>query len=68
MMALEEDDYEKYPNYKFFRNGEALKYLGNNFEIISYYEQKKPVFEAGHVVTTEDHFHRFGFLMAKRLK
>ncbi len=68
MMALDEQDYEKYPDYKFFRNGEALKYLDEDWEIISYYEQKKPVFEAGHVVTTEDHFHRFGYLMAKRLK
>lgn len=46
MMALEEDDYESYPNYKFFRNGEAAKYLGEGWKIISYYEQKQPVFEA----------------------
>lgn len=66
MMALEEDDYELYPEYKFFRNGQAAEFLGPDWEIISYYEQKKPVFEAGHVVTTEDHFHRFGYLMAVR--
>lgn len=68
MMALDESDYEKYPDYKFFRNGEALNFLGKDFKVMSYYEQKNPVFEAGHVVTTEDHFHRFGFLMAKRIK
>lgn len=68
MMALDESDYEKYPDYKFFRNREALEYLGKDWEIISYYEQKNPVFEAGHVVTTEDHFHRFGYLLAKRKK
>ena len=68
MMAIDENDFEKYPNYKFFRNGEALKFLGKDWEILSYYEQKNPVFEAGHVVTTEDHFHRFGYLLAKRIK
>ena len=62
MMALEEEDYEKYPEYKFFRNGQ-----GKEFEIISYRELKKPVFEAGHVVTTEDHFHRFGYLLARKV-
>lgn len=66
MMALEEEDYINYPDYKFFRNGEAKSYFGNDWEILSYYEQKKPVFEAAHVITTYDHFHRFGFLMVQR--
>lgn len=68
MMALDENDYEQYPNYKFFRNGEAKKFLGDGWEILSYYELKKPVFEAGHVVTTYDHFHRFGYLLARKVK
>ena len=66
MMALDESDFANYPDYKFFRNGEAAKFLGDDFEIISNYEQKKPVFEAAHVVTSYDHFHRFGYLLAKK--
>ena len=68
MMALEEEDFESFPNYKFFRNGEAAKFLGNDWKIISNYEQKKPVFEAAHVVTSYDHFHRFGYLLAIKEK
>ena len=67
MMALEED-FESFPNYKFFRNGEAAKFLGDGWKIISNYEQKKPVFEAAHVVTSYDHFHRFGYLLAIKEK
>ena len=68
MMALEEEDFESFPNYKFFRNGEAAKFLGDGWKIISNYEQKKPVFEAAHVVTSYDHFHRFGYLLAIKEK
>ena len=67
-MALEEEDFESFPNYKFFRNGEAAKFLGDGWKIISNYEQKKPVFEAAHVVTSYDHFHRFGYLLAIKEK
>ena len=68
MMALEEDDFESFPNYKFFRNGEAAKFLGDGWKIISNYEQKHPIFEAAHVVTSYDHFHRFGYLLAIKEK
>ena len=67
MMALNEADFKKYPDYKFYRNGEAASFFDESWQILSCYEQKKPVFEAAHVVTTYDHFHRFGFLLSRRI-
>lgn len=68
MMAIEEDDYIMYPKEKFYRKGEILKYFDNNWEIISFRENNFPSFEGAHVDCVKDHFHRFGYLLAKRIK
>lgn len=68
MMALDEDDYENYPTYKFYRKNEILKYFDENWEIISFKENHNPTFEGAHVDCTRDHFHRFGYLLARRIK
>ena len=47
---------------------EILSPTGNIQLVNITYEQKIPVFEAGHVVTTYDHFHRFGYLLARKVK
>ena len=68
MMAIEEGDYTLYPKEKFYRKGEILKYFDNNWKIISCKENNLPSFEGAHVDCVKDHFHRFGYLLAKRIK
>lgn len=68
MMAIEEDDYELYPKEKFFRKGEILNYFGDDFEIISLFENNHPTFEGAHMDCVRDHFHRWGYLLARRIK
>ena len=68
MMAIEEDDYDLYPSEKFFRKKEILDYFDDNWEIISLFENNKPTFEGAHMDCVKDHFHRWGYLLAKRRK
>ena len=68
MMAIDEDDYVTYPEYKFYRKNEILDYFDENWEIISLKENNYPSFERAHVDCVKDHFHRFGYLLAKRCK
>lgn len=68
MMAIEENDYELYPKNKFYRKGEMLKYFDDSWQIISYKENNKPSFEGAHVDCVKDHFHRFGYILAKKVK
>lgn len=68
MMAIEENDYENYPEYKFYRKDEILNYFDDNWEIISFKENHGPTFEGAHVDCLKDHFHRFGYLLARRIK
>jgi hypothetical protein len=67
MMAIDEDDYEKYPSSKFFRKNEILKYFDNSWRIISFRENHKPTFEGAHVDCVYDHFHRFGYILARKI-
>lgn len=67
MMAIDEDDYENYPECKFYRKDEILKFFGKEWEIISFRENHNPTFEGAHVDCVRDHFHRFGYLLARRI-
>ena len=68
MMAIDEDDYVNYPLVKFYRKNEIIKYFDNDWKIISYRENNNPSFEGAHVDCVRDHFHRFGYILAKRCK
>ena len=68
MMAIDEKNYEKYPEHKFYRKGEILDYFDSNWKIISIKENNYPSFEGAHVDCVKDHFHKFGYLLAKRCK
>ena len=68
MMAIDEIDLNKYPSEKFYRKNEILGYFDNSFEIISFKENHNPTFEGAHVDCAEDHFHRFGYILARRVK
>ncbi len=68
MMAIDENDYEKYPTEKFYRKNEIARYFDKNWEIISYRENNNPSFEGAHVDCVRDHFHRFGYIFARRVK
>lgn len=68
MMAIEEDDYETYSDMKFFRKGKIKKYFDDNWEILKLTENNSPTFEGAHVDCVKDHFHRFGYLLARRVK
>lgn len=67
MMPLR-DSYD-FMSELFLRTGQMKKYFKNDeWDIISYREQKNPVFEAAHVDCLRDHFHRFGYFFARRIK
>lgn len=68
MMAIDENDYVNYPVSKFFRKREILNYFDDSFEIISIKENNNISFEAAHVDCVKDHFHRFGYVFARRIK
>lgn len=68
MMAIDESNYEMYPSSKFYRKDEILNYFDDNWEIISFRENHRPSFEAAHVDCVKDHFHRFGYILAKKIK
>lgn len=68
MMAINEEDYDKYPENKFFRKGEIKNYFNNDWKIISIKENNKPSFEGAHVDCVIDHFHRFGYVLAEKIK
>jgi hypothetical protein len=68
MMAIDESDYDLYPSEKFYRKGEIKNYFDDSWEIISYRENNNPSFEGAHVDCVKDHFHRFGYILAKKVK
>lgn len=68
MMAIDENNYEKYSKYKFYRKGEIVNYFDNNWQILFNKENNNPTFEGAHVDCVKDHFHRFGYVLAKRYK
>lgn len=68
MMAIDDDDYINYPEFKFYRKNEILKYFDSNWKIVSIKENNYPTFEGAHIDCVKDHFHRFGYLLAKRCK
>lgn len=67
MMAIDEQDDKKYPFEKFFRKGEILKYFDKNWKIIFHIENNYASFEGAHVDCVKDHFHRFGYILARKL-
>lgn len=68
MMAIDENDYNNYPISKFYRKNEIKEYFNNDWEIISFRENKLPTFEGAHVDCVKDHFHRFGYILARKVK
>lgn len=68
MMAIDESDYVNFPSSKFYRKNEILEYFGNDWKILSFRENHNPTFEGAHVDCVKDHFHRFGYVLARRLK
>lgn len=64
MMPLEESHTWKEPH--FFRNREILQYFNDDWIIHYIKEMRKPIFEAAHIDRPEDHFHRFGYILAQR--
>ena len=57
-----------FPREKFYRKNEIINYFDSNWEIISFRENHSPSFEGAHVDCAKDHFHRFGYLLARRIK
>ena len=66
MMPLE--DSHEWKAKHFFRKNQIKEYFTDNWEINHIYEMNKPVFEAAHVDRASDHFHRFGYILAKKIK
>lgn len=64
MMPLE--DSHDWKSDHFFRTGEIKKWFCDDWSIIHIKEMKKPVFESAHIDRPEDHFHRFGYILARR--
>lgn len=67
MMPLE--DRHDWKSELFLRTGQIYNYFDKNmWEIVYCKELKEPVFEAAHADRPSDHFHRFGYVLARRLK
>ncbi len=61
------EDSHTWKSETFFRSGEIRGFFRDNWEICHIYEMKKPIFELAHIDRSEDHFHRFGYILAKKL-
>ena len=68
MMAIDENDYKTYPKFKFYRKKEILNYFDDDWKILSFRENNNPSFEGAHVDCVRDHFHRFGYILARRIR
>lgn len=67
MMPLE--DCHTWRPEHYLRKGETRRYLeGEEWRILHIYEMKNPVFEAAHADRPEDHFHRFGYVLAEHVE
>lgn len=66
MLPLE-DCHEWRPEH-YLRRGTVKKYLSNgDWKVIHLQEMSKPIFEAAHADRPNDHFHRFGYVLAERV-
>ncbi len=64
MMPLE--DCHSWRPEHYIRKGKIREYFDcSGWRILHLYEMTKPVFEAAHVDRPEDHFHRFGYILAE---
>lgn len=67
MMPLE--DCHTWRQEHYLRKGDTQKYMDTeDWNIIHLYEVSKPVFEAAHVDRPNDHFYRFGYVIAEHIK
>lgn len=66
MMPLE--DTHTWKSDHFFRTGQIKNWFSEGWKIIYIREMKKPIFEVAHVDRPEDHFHRFGYILAQKEK
>lgn len=66
MMALE--DSHQWKAEQFLRTGQLKGFFLDGWEICYIREKKQPVFEAAHIDRPEDHFHRFGYVLARKMK
>jgi len=64
MMPLE--DRHDWKSSGFLRTGEILRFFGNEWKILHKREMKNPVLERAHIDRPEDHFHRFGYILARK--
>lgn len=64
MMPLQ--DIHEWKSELFFRKGQIKEYFDDTWEIFYIYEMSKPVFEFAHIDRNEDHFHRFGYILARK--
>ena len=66
MLPLEDSHDDKAPH--FFRTGQLRKLFPTDQWRVDYYtEAKIPVFENAHVDRCADHFHKFGYLVARKV-
>lgn len=65
MMPLE--DKHDWKSQHFFRTGQIIKYFDKCWRIIYKREMGQPIFEVAHIDRPEDHFHRFGYILAQRM-
>jgi hypothetical protein len=65
MLPLEDSHHWKAPH--FLRSGQVEKMFDHNrWDIKELHEDKSPVFEEAHVDRPQDHFHRFGYVLAEK--
>lgn len=67
MMAIDENDYQTFPENKYLRKGDMAKYFNiSDWDIISFRENNLPSFEHAHTEHPYHHYHRFGYILAQK--
>jgi hypothetical protein len=67
MMAIDETDYNNFPETKYLRKGKIINFFDNSkWDILSLRENNKLSFENAHIEHPYHHYHRFGYILSQK--
>ena len=67
MLAIDETDYTLYPVNKYLRKGQMIQFFDSeHWGVLHIRENDAPSFEYAHTEHPYHHYHRFGYILAKK--
>lgn len=67
MMAIDEQDYDRFPENKYLRKGQMATFFPTEeWQVLHIKENNTPSFEHAHTEHPYHHYHRFGYVLAQK--